>query len=59
MSTFLPGNKLLLNEDNDDNPETTDTSLSVKYDMSHISQDNFTGDKSDKTITNNDEEYKK
>ena len=58
MSTFLSGNKLLLNEDNDDNPETTDTSLSVKYDMSHISQDNFTGDKSDKTISNNDEEYK-
>ena len=23
---FLPGNKILLNEDNDDNTETTDTS---------------------------------
>ena len=22
---FLPGNKILLNEENDDNPETTDT----------------------------------
>ena len=27
LSPFLPGNKILLNEDIDDNPETTDTSL--------------------------------
>ena len=39
---FLPGNKKLLNEDNDDNPETTDTSLSGKDDISHTSKDNFT-----------------
>ena len=28
LSPFLPGNKILLNEENDDNPETTDTTLS-------------------------------
>ena len=43
MSPFLPVNKILLKEDNDDNPETTDTSLSGKYYMSHTSLDNFTG----------------
>ena len=42
LSPFLPGNKRLLNKDNDDNPETTDTSLSGKYYMSHTSPDNFT-----------------
>ena len=30
LSTFLTGNKILLNEDNDNNPETTETSLSKK-----------------------------
>ena len=35
---FLPGNKILLNEENDDNPETIDTSKSEKYDMSHTSR---------------------
>ena len=39
---FLPGNKILLNEDNDDDPETTDTSLSRKDNMSHTSPDGFT-----------------
>ena len=58
LSPFLPGNKRLLNKDNDDNPETTDTSLSEKYDMSHTSTDDFTGKTDDKTITNNDDEYK-
>ena len=43
LSQFLPGNKRLLNGDNDDNPETTDTSLSWKDDMSHTSKDDFTG----------------
>ena len=42
LSPFLPRNKRLLNEDNDDNPETTDTSLSIKYDISHTSPDDFT-----------------
>ena len=58
MSTFLPGNKILLNEDNYDNPETTDTSLSGKDDMSQISKDDFTGKTNDKTITYNDEDCK-
>ena len=26
LPPFIPGNKILLNEENDDNPETTDTS---------------------------------
>ena len=41
LSPFLPGNKGLLNEDNDDNPEIADTSLSEKYDMSNTSPDDF------------------
>ena len=59
MSPFIPGNKRLLNEDNDDNPETTYTSLSGKYDMSHTSKDNFT-EKNDKKlqITMNNERRK-
>ena len=55
LSLFLPGNKILLNEDNDDNPETTDTSLSVKDDMPHTSIDAFTVKSNDKKITNNDD----
>ena len=35
LSPFLPGNKRLLNEENNHNPETTDNSLSGKYDTSH------------------------
>ena len=58
MSTFLPGNKRLLNEDNDDDPKTTDTSLSEKYDMSHTNPDAFTEKKNDKIIPNNDDKYK-
>ena len=42
LSPFLPGKKILLNENNDDNPETTDTSLSGKYDLSHTSPYDFT-----------------
>ena len=41
MSPFLPGNKRLLNKDNDDNTKTTYTSLSDKDDMSHTSPDDF------------------
>ena len=33
LSPFHPGNKIPLNADNDYNPETTNTSLSGKYDM--------------------------
>ena len=39
LSPFIPGNKRLLNEENDNNPGTTDTPKSKKYDMSHTSRD--------------------
>ena len=42
LSPYLFGNKWLLNEDYDDNPETTYTSISGKDDMSHTSPDDFT-----------------
>ena len=35
LSPFLPGNKIVLNKDNYDNPETADTSLSGKM-ICHI-----------------------
>ena len=55
MSPFIPGNKRLLNEDNNDNPETTDTSLSGKDDMSHSSKYGFTVKMNDKNIIYHDE----
>ena len=58
LSTFLSGNKRLLNKDNDNNPETTDTSLSGKYDMSHNIPYDFTEKNKWQKITNNDDEYK-
>ena len=58
MPPFLPVNKILLNQYNDNNPKTTDNSLSEKDDMSHTSPDGFTGKTYDKKITNNDDEYK-
>ena len=58
LSPFLPWNKRILNEDKDDNPETTDTSLFGKYDMSHTSPDDFTEKTNDKKIKNNGYEYK-
>ena len=58
MSLFIPVNKILLNEDNDDNTETTYNSLSGKDDISYTSKDDFTGKTNDKKITDNDEEYK-
>ena len=42
LSPFLHGNKILLNEDNYNNPETTYTSLSEKDDVLHTSPDDFT-----------------
>ena len=37
LSPFVPGNKMLLNEDNYDNTKTRYTSLTEKDDMSHTS----------------------
>ena len=37
LSPFLPGNKIILNDESDHNLETTDTSLTEKYDISHTS----------------------
>ena len=42
LSPCLPENKRLLNEDNYDDPENTDTSLSEGYDILHTSSDDFT-----------------
>ena len=50
LSLFLPGNKILLNKDNDDNPETTDNSLSGKDDMSHTTPDYFTRKTNEKQL---------
>ena len=38
LSPFLPGNKRLLNEENEDNPETIDTSKSETDDTSHTNK---------------------
>ena len=38
LSPLFTGNKRLLNNENDNNTETTDTSRSEKDDMSHTSQ---------------------
>ena len=58
VPTFLPGNKILLDEENDDNPETTDTPLSEKDDTSHTSQDDYIAKVKDTKNTNDDYEYK-
>ena len=58
LSPFIPGNKRILNEDNDDHPETTDISLSEKDDTAHTSQYDFTGKTNDKKIKNIDDKYK-
>ena len=50
MYPFLPWYKILLNEENDDNPETTDITLSEKDDMSHTSTDDFKKENKDKKI---------
>ena len=39
LSAFLPGNKRLINKDNDNDTETMDTSLYGEYYMSHTSPD--------------------
>ena len=50
LSPFLPGNKVVLNKENDHDTETTDTSLSEKYDMSHTRGDNFIDKTKDEKI---------
>ena len=57
LFAFIPGNKIILYEDNDNNPETTDTLLTGKYDITHTGSDYFTGKKM-KKVTNNDDEYR-
>ena len=41
LTQFIPGNIILLNDENDHNPKTTDTSLYEKDDMSYTSRDDF------------------
>ena len=56
---FLPGNKSLRNKENDNNPETTDTSHTEKDDMSHTNQDDSIANVKDMKNTNDDEKHKK
>ena len=58
VTPFLPVNKILLNEENDDNPETTDTSQSEKYDMSHTNRDDSIEKVKDTKNTIDDDKYK-
>ena len=58
MSPFLPGNKILLNKENDHNHETIDTSRSEKDDMSHTSWDDFIPKAKDTKNTNDDDKCK-
>ena len=55
---FHPGNKRLLDKDNDDNTETTDTSQSERDDMSHTYQDHFIEKVKKTKNTNDDNKYK-
>ena len=58
MSPFIPGNKILLNKENDQNPETTDTLQSEKYDMSYNSLYDSIAKVKDTKNTNDDGKYK-
>ena len=58
VPTFLPGNKILLNKDNDDNPETTDTSKSEKYDTPHTNRDDYIVKVKDTICFNDYDKYK-
>ena len=55
---FLPGNKRLLNEENYDNTETTDTLQSEKDDASHTKRYDSIAKLKDTKNTNDDDEYK-
>ena len=56
VTPFLPGNKVLLNERNDDNPETKDTPKYQIYYMSHTRRDAFIAKVKDTKNTNNYDE---
>ena len=58
LSPFIAGNKIQLKEGNYHNPETTDTSQSEKYYISHISRDYFIEKVKRHKNTNDDDEYK-
>ena len=58
LFTFIPGNKRLLNKENDHNPETTNTSQSEKDDMSHTNWDDYISKAKDTKNTNEDDKYK-
>ena len=55
---FIFGNKILLNEENDDNPETTDTSQSEKDGTSHTSRYDYIEKVKDTKNTNDNDKYK-
>ena len=55
---FIPGNKRLLNEENDYKPETTDTSQPEKDDTPRMIWDDYIAKLKDTKITNDDDEYK-
>ena len=52
---FLPGNKSLRNEENDDKSETTDTSHTEKYGTSHANRDDSIANVKGMKNTNDDE----
>ena len=55
---FIPGTKSLWNKENDDNPETTDTSHTDKDDTSHSNGDDSIENVKDMKNTNDDDKYK-
>ena len=55
---IFPGNKILFNNEDDDNPETTYTSQSEKDDTSHTNRNDPIAKMKDTKNTNDDEEYK-
>ena len=52
---FIPGNKILLNEDDYDNPKNTDTSQSEKDDTSHTSREDSIAKVKDTKNANDDD----
>ena len=58
ITPFSSGIKSLRNEENYDNPETTNTSSTDKYDTSHTNRDDYIENVKDMKIKNDDDEYK-